>query len=100
MSKFALIPLFNALLSIRLGCCNSLYNDIAKLNLQKLQKIQNAMAWAITKTPKHDHTKLVNKNLLWLPLWISDMDLDSACGQRPLATGFWPANSLEMSGTQ
>ena len=64
--KSALIPLANALVTSRLDYCNSLYNGISKNNLQKLQRIQNSIARAITKTRKHDHITPVLKNLHWL----------------------------------
>jgi hypothetical protein len=66
--KSALIPLANALVTSRLDYCNSLYNGIAKTNLQKLQRIQNSIARAITKTPKYNHITPVLKNLHWLPV--------------------------------
>ncbi len=36
--------------------------------MQKLQRIQNSIARAITKTPKYDHIRPVLKNLHWLPV--------------------------------
>ena len=64
--KSALIPLANALVTSRLDYCNSLYNGIAKTNVQKLQRIQNCIARAITKTPKYDHIQPILKKLHWL----------------------------------
>ena len=66
--KSALIPLANALVTSRLDYCNSLYNGITKTNLQKLQRIQNSIARAITKSSKYDHIKPLLKNLHWLPV--------------------------------
>ena len=66
--KSALIPLANALVTSRLDYCNSLYNGITKTNMQKLQRIQNSICRAITKTPRHDHIKPVLKSLHWLPV--------------------------------
>ena len=66
--KSALIPLANALVTSRLDYCNSLYNGIAKTNVQKLQRIQNSIARAITKTPKYDHIRPILKDLHWLPV--------------------------------
>jgi hypothetical protein len=66
--KSALIPLANALVASRLDYCNSLYNGMAKSNVQKLQRIQNSIARAITKTRKHGHIKPVLHTLHWLPV--------------------------------
>ena len=66
--KSALVPLANALVTSRLDYCNSLYNGITKSNLQKLQRIQNSLARAISKTSKYDHITPVLKNLHWLPV--------------------------------
>ena len=66
--KSALIPLANALVTSRLDYCNSLYNGISKTNMQKLQRLQNSIARAITKTPKHNHITPVLKKLHWLPV--------------------------------
>ena len=66
--RSALISLANALVTSRLDYCNSLYNGITKANIQKLQRIQNSIARAITKTPKYDHIRPILKNLHWLPV--------------------------------
>lgn len=56
----SLILLINALIS-RLVYCNSVYNGIAKSNVQLLHRIQNITARVITKTLKHNHIKPVLK---------------------------------------
>ena len=64
----ALVPLANALVSSRLDYCNALLSGISKSNLTRLQRIQNCLARAITKTPKYEHIKPVLKGLHWLPV--------------------------------
>jgi hypothetical protein len=64
----ALVPLANALVSSRLDYCNSLLVGISKSNVAKLQRVQNALARVITRTPKYDHITPVLKSLHWLPI--------------------------------
>jgi hypothetical protein len=64
----ALVPLANALVSSRLDYCNALLSGISKSNLSRLQRIQNCLARAITKTSKYEHIKPVLKELHWLPV--------------------------------
>ena len=64
----ALIPLANALVSSRLDYCNSLYTGISKSNLNRLQRIQNSLARAVTGTAKYEHITPVLKTLHWLPI--------------------------------
>ena len=64
----ALIPLANALVSSRLDYCNSLYTGISKSNLNRLQRIQNSLARAVTRTAKYEHITPVLKTLHWLPI--------------------------------
>ena len=63
-----LICLANALVSSRLDYCNSILVGISKSNISKLQRIQNSLARAITKTPKFEHITPVLKSLHWLPI--------------------------------
>lgn len=64
----ALIPLANALVSSRLDYCNSLYTGISKSDLNRLQRIQNSLARAITGTAKYEHITPILKSLHWLPV--------------------------------
>ena len=63
-----LIALANALVSSRLDYCNSLLFGISKLNILRLQRLQNCLARAITKTSKFEHITPVLTNLHWLPV--------------------------------
>jgi exonuclease III len=64
----ALICLANALVSSRLDYCNSILVGVSKSNISKLQRVQNSLARAITKTPKFEHITPVLKSLHWLPI--------------------------------
>ena len=50
----------------KLDYCNSLFHEIDSLQIKRLQTIQNALARAVTKTPKHHHITPVLKSLHWL----------------------------------
>jgi len=49
-----------------LGYCNSLFYSVNSSQIKRLQKIQNALARAVTKTPKHHHITPALKSLHWL----------------------------------
>ena len=46
----------------KLDYCNSLFLNIDVTQINRLQAIQNALARAVTKTPKHHHITPVLKN--------------------------------------
>jgi hypothetical protein len=50
----------------KLDYCNSLFYNIDSFQIKRLQTIQNALARAVTKTPKHHHITPVLKSLHWL----------------------------------
>ena len=56
----------NALLSGRPDYCNSLYHDLSKSNVRRLQCLQNAFARVITGSRKRTHITPVLKTLHWL----------------------------------
>ena len=62
----------NSLVSSRLDYCNSLYFGMSKQNIQKLWRVQNSLARAITQTSKYQHITPVFKDLHWIPVtqWI------------------------------
>lgn len=62
------ILLANALVSSRLDYCNSLLFGMTKVNLLKLQRVQNYLARVVTGTHKYDHITPVLKSLHWLPV--------------------------------
>ena len=55
-----------ALVHSRLDYCNSLYNGLPITQIKRLQHIQNGLARAVTRTPKHSHISPVLKSLHWL----------------------------------
>src|SRR6218665_3471777 len=52
----------------KLDYCNSLFLNIDITQINRLQAIQNALARAVTKTPKHHHITPVLKKLHWLKI--------------------------------
>src|SRR6218665_2389493 len=52
----------------KLDYCNSLFYSINSSQVERLQTIQNALARAVTKTPKHHHTTPILKSLHWLKI--------------------------------
>ena len=58
--------LVHAVTSSRLDYCNSLFFNMPKENLDKLQKVQNAAARLVTRKRKRDSMSAVLKELHWL----------------------------------
>ena len=52
----------------KLDYCNSLFYSINSSQIKRLQTIQNALARAVTKTPKHHHITPILKSLNWLKI--------------------------------
>src|SRR6218665_1374694 len=52
----------------KLDYCNSLFYSINSSQIKRLQTFQNALARAVTKTPKHHHITPVLKSLHWLKI--------------------------------
>jgi len=57
-----------SIVSTRLDYCNSLLYETSKGNIQRLQRIQNALARVVCGTRKRDHIKPVLRDLHWLPV--------------------------------
>ena len=63
------ILLANALVSSQLDYCNSLYYDLPKSSIHRLQVVQNSLARAIVpKVRKFDHIQPILRQLHWLPV--------------------------------
>ena len=60
--------LIHAVISSRLDYCNSLFFNISKSNLYKLQKVQNAAARLIARKRKRDGISATLEKLHWLPI--------------------------------
>jgi len=50
----------------KLDYCNSLFLNLDSTQIQRLQLIQNSLARAVTRTPRHHHITHVLKSLQWL----------------------------------
>ena len=55
-----------SIVQAKLDYCNSLFLNIDIIQMSRLQIIQNALAGAVAKTPKHHHIKPAIKSLHWL----------------------------------
>ena len=64
----ATFPIIHTDISSRLDYCNSLCRSLSKLNLHKLQSIQNCAAHIVTNTRKFSSITPVLKRLHWLPV--------------------------------
>src|SRR6218665_1332161 len=52
----------------KLDYCNSLFLNLDSTQIQRLQLIQNSLARAVTRTPRHHHITPVLKSLHWLKI--------------------------------
>jgi len=52
----------------KLDYCNSLYHNLPKSQITRLQHIQNSLARAVVKTPKFSHTTPILRSLHWLKI--------------------------------
>ena len=50
----------------KLDYCNYLYYGLQKYKINRLQHIQNALAWTVVQAPKFQHIIPVLKSLHWL----------------------------------
>jgi hypothetical protein len=57
-----------SIVSTRLDYCNSLLFGMSAKNIQKLQRIQNALARVVTGSRRRAHIKPVLRDLHWLPV--------------------------------
>ena len=58
----------NAFVSSRLDYCNSLFRSLSKVNLHRLQSIQNSAARIVTNSCKYTPITPVLRKLHWLPV--------------------------------
>src|SRR6218665_1215537 len=66
--KTASATVIASIVHAKLNHCNSLFLNIDVTQLNLLQAIRNALARAVTKTPKHHHFTPVLKTLQWLKI--------------------------------
>ena len=57
-----------SLVHSRLDYCNSLYHGLPLTQIKCLQHIENALARAVIRTPKHSHFTPALKSLHWLKI--------------------------------
>ena len=57
-----------SIVSAKLDYCNSLYHGTTKVNIAKLQLVQNSLARLVTGKRKYDHIASTIKALHWLPV--------------------------------
>ncbi len=60
--------LINAFMTSRLDYYNALLGGCSARLINKLQMVQNAAAWVLTRTRKYDHISSVMSTLHWLPI--------------------------------
>ena len=58
----------NAFVSNRLDYCNSLFRSLSKVNLHRLQSIQNIAARIVTNLCKYTRITPILRKLHWLPI--------------------------------
>src|SRR6218665_1249915 len=61
-------PPMSSIVHAKVDYCNSLLLNIDVTQIYRLQAIQNALARAVTKTPKHHHITPVLKKIHWLKI--------------------------------
>ena len=64
----AAVLVANAFVSSRLDYCNSLFRNLSKFNLHRLQSIQNSAARIFTNSGKYTQITPVLRKLHWLPV--------------------------------
>ena len=57
-----------ALVSSKLDYCNSLFYNIPKKDIARLQRVQNCLARVVTKAPRFNRPTPILKRLHWLPV--------------------------------
>ena len=68
LTQDAAVSVANAFVSSRLDYCNSLFRSLSKVNLHRLQSIQNSAARFVTNSCKYTRITPVLRKLHWLPI--------------------------------
>ena len=68
MRPCPLQPLWSEHVTARVDHCNSLFYGTSKRNIDKLQRLQNALARAVTCTGASEHITPLLSKLHWLPI--------------------------------
>src|SRR6218665_2354089 len=61
-------PIAPSIVHSKLDYCNSLFLSLDSTQIHRLQLIQNSLARAVTRTPRHHHITPVLKSLHWLKI--------------------------------
>ena len=67
-SKNCIYHCYIYIVHAKLDYCNSVYLNIDLTQINRLQAIQNALARAVTKTPKYHHITPILMKLHWLKI--------------------------------
>ena len=68
LTQDAAVSVANAFVSSRLAYCNSLFRNLSKVNLHRLQSIRNSAARIVTNLCKYTRITLILWKLHWLPI--------------------------------
>ena len=68
LGKAAAEKLLHAFISSKMDFCNSLLTSLPNRLIAKIQRVQNAAARMLTRTPRREHITPVLVNLHWLPV--------------------------------
>ena len=68
LAQDAAVSVANAFVSSQLDYCNSLFRSLSKVNLHRLQCIQNSAARIVTNSCKYTRITPVLRKLHWLPI--------------------------------
>ena len=68
LTQDAAVSVANAFVSSRLDYCNSLFRSLSKVNLHRLQSIQNSAARIVTNSCKYTRIPPILRKLHWLPI--------------------------------
>ena len=68
LTQDAAVSVANTFVSSRLDYCNSLFRSLSKVNLHRLQSIQNSAARIVTNSCKYTRITPVLRKFHWLPI--------------------------------
>ena len=68
LTQDAAVSVANAVVSSQLDYCNSLFSSLSKVNLHRLQSIQNSAARIVTNLYKYTRITPLLRKLPWLPI--------------------------------
>ena len=68
LTQDAAVSVANAFVSSQLDYCNSFFRSLSKVNLHRLQSIQNSAARIVTNSCKYTRITPVLRKLHWIPI--------------------------------